>query len=108
MFVPKAQVISENAKEFCDLIRPTFIYYQIPIGLGVMSASAYGIEKIKDKQNGCNELLTHDANGIQAQVTTFQGRLQQLANTLTLKEVAQASFRYGICNFKCNTGKYVA
>ena len=87
VFVPTARVISENAKEFCDLIRPTFIYYQIPIGFGVMTASAEGIQKIKNKQNGCNEYLSQDADSITVQVEAYQTRLNQLTSNLMLKDV---------------------
>lgn len=87
VFVPSTYVISEDAKSFCDLIRPIFIYYQIPIGLGVVSASVEGIQKIKNKQNGCNDFLKQDAKGLEGQANMLQQRLQQLASNLTLKDV---------------------
>ena len=61
VFIPTEQVISEDAKAFCNIIRPTFILYQIPLGLGVSASAAEGIEKVKAKQNGCNEFLPTQA-----------------------------------------------
>ena len=58
VFFPTEQVIAEKARSFVDEIRPTFILYQIPLGLGVMASAADGIEKVKAKQNNCNDFLS--------------------------------------------------
>lgn len=64
VFIPSKQVIAEDAMAFCNIIRPTFILYQIPLGLGVSIAAAEGIQKVKAKQNGCNEYLQIQATDV--------------------------------------------
>ncbi len=58
-------VIAHNAEPFIDLIRPTFVLYQIPLGLGVIDSAIEGIRKIHAKQNGCNDFLPVQANGLE-------------------------------------------
>lgn len=87
VFIPNEQIISEDAKAFCDTIRPTFIYYQIPIGLGVIAASAEGVAKIKGKQNGCNAFLQHDADKLKAEENELFERFKQLTTSLNLKDI---------------------
>ena len=85
--IPNDLVIAEDAKVFCDIIRPTFIYYQVPLGAGVIAAAAEGIEKVKAKQNGCNEYLNVQASELRSQYERIDSELSNLASNLTLKEV---------------------
>lgn len=87
VFIPKKQVIAEDARAFCDEIRPTFIYYQIPLGLGVIVAAGEGIEKVKAKQNGCNDYLQVQARELFAQYDRLNAELKQAAWQVDLKEV---------------------
>ena len=57
VFVPDSRVISEDADAFVQKVRPVFMAYQIPLGLGVTAASIHSIEKVCQKQNGCNQYL---------------------------------------------------
>ncbi|MER1985560.1 MAG: acyl-CoA dehydrogenase family protein [Solibacillus sp.] len=85
--VPRDFIIAEQAKDFCDTIRPTFIYYQVPLGIGVIEAAAEGIEKVKAKQNGSNDYLHIQASTLEEQSSSLTQALDQLAASLSLKEV---------------------
>lgn len=85
--IPADFVIAEDAKVFCDIIRPTFIYYQVPLGAGVIAAAADGIEKVKAKQNGCNDYLKVQAAELHSQYERIDAELKHLASNLSLKEV---------------------
>src|ERR1700730_6185398 len=50
-------IITEHADEFIPKIRPAFVLYQIPLGLGVTAASIDSIHKVFNKQGGCNQFL---------------------------------------------------
>ena len=45
VFVPDKWIITEEADEFIEQVRPTLAFYQIPLGLGVSNASINKIEK---------------------------------------------------------------
>lgn len=77
VFVEDDYVVSHNASTFVDQIRPIFILYQVPLGFGVVEASVEGIEKVRAKQNGCNEYL-------QVQADVLSVKLQNLQTHLTL------------------------
>lgn len=85
--IPNNFIIAEDAKAFCDVIRPTFIYYQVPLGAGVIAAAAEGIEKVKAKQNGCNSYLKVQATELRNQYERIETELKNLASNLTLKDV---------------------
>lgn len=87
VFIPNEQVIAEDAKVFCDKIRPTFIYYQIPLGAGVIAAAVEGIEKVKAKQNGSNEYLQVQAADLETTYNEILDGLCEAAQQLTLKAV---------------------
>ena len=85
--IPNEFVIAEDAKVFCDVIRPTFIYYQVPLGVGVIAAAAEGIENVKAKQNGCYDYLTVQAAELHNQYDRIEKELENLASNLNLKDV---------------------
>lgn len=87
VFIPANQVIAEDAKVFCDQIRPTFIYYQVPLGAGVIAAAADGVEKVKAKQNGCNEYLQVQAAELRADYERINTELATVAKSLNLKDI---------------------
>jgi hypothetical protein len=57
VFIPDQYIVSEQADEFIPTIRPAFVLYQIPLGLGVTAASITSIHKVCKKQGGCNQFL---------------------------------------------------
>lgn len=80
VFVPDKWVLSGNAKTFVEEIRPSFLSYQIPLGLGVIQASITSIEKVCQKQNGCNQFLTKQPEELRASEQEIQQKIQDLFN----------------------------
>ncbi len=58
VFVPDEWILADDAQPFCDKIRLPFVAYQIPIGFGVIEVSVESMEKVKNRQNGCNRYLS--------------------------------------------------
>jgi hypothetical protein len=56
-FIPDEWVISEEAKNFCDIIRPIFVLYQIPLGLGVMQTAIQSMKRAPKKHGNINKFL---------------------------------------------------
>lgn len=78
VFIPDSLVLSEQADEFCELIRPTFILYQIPLGIGVTKASIDSIHKVAARQNGCNQFLPKQASDIEAALREVEEKAERL------------------------------
>lgn len=78
VFVPTECILSENAAEFVKQIRPFFIAYQIPLGLGIVQESIDSIEKTSKRQNGCNRYLKKQANELQTQLQEIRQRLETI------------------------------
>ena len=78
VFVPDERVISEDADSFVEKVRPFFLAYQIPLGLGVTEASIHSIEKVADKQNGCNQFLQTQPGELREANAKFEEDLQSV------------------------------
>lgn len=57
VFIPDGQILSEDADAFVKKIRPYFVAYQVPLGLGVTGAAVDSMTKQDNKQGGCNSYL---------------------------------------------------
>ena len=62
-------------RPFVEEIRPAFLSYQIPLGLGVTQASITSIEKVCQKQNGCNQFLNKQPEELRASEQELQQKL---------------------------------
>ena len=82
VFIPEEWILSKDADGFIDKIRPAFISYQIPLGAGVTQASISSIEKVGQKQNGCNRYLQTQSEELQEK----EDRLQEKIATLFDRE----------------------
>lgn len=80
VFIPNDWVISEQADTFVEKIRPTFVLYQIPLGLGVTAASIECIEKASNKQGGSNQYVSVQAQELKDELQLLQEQLNHLAN----------------------------
>lgn len=82
-------VISHNARQFIEKIRPSFVIYQIPLGIGVMDASIEGIEKVKAKQNNSNEFLLTQASDIRQKREEIEKALLNIVKNerLSIKDI---------------------
>ncbi|CAM5187470.1 hypothetical protein UACE39S_04768 [Ureibacillus acetophenoni] len=88
-FVKDDFVISHNARQFADQIRPTFVLYQIPLGLGVMEASVKGIKKVSAKQKCCNSYLRVQAEDISNNIEELDQQLKIALKSMNLKEICE-------------------
>lgn len=91
VFVPDEWILSKNAEAYVEEIRPSFLSYQIPLGLGVTQASISSIEKVCQKQNGCNQFLKKQPVDLRAVEHDIQQKLQSLYNgdSLNFKDIAR-------------------
>ncbi|GAB3055631.1 acyl-CoA/acyl-ACP dehydrogenase [Virgibacillus ainsalahensis] len=67
-FIPDEWVISEDADAFIENVRPTFLMYQIPLGLGVTASSIQSIQKARNKQAACNQYLPVQAHNLEEEL----------------------------------------
>lgn len=56
-FIPDHLILSVDADQFVKKIRPIFLLYQIPLGLGVTNTCIKSIQRARKKQNGSNHYL---------------------------------------------------
>lgn len=91
VYVPKDQVISQEVETFVDRVRSEFIAYQIPLGLGVIEAAITSIERVKNKQNGCNEYLPVQSKHLSTKQQLLKSRLQKAIEKVTIdwREIAE-------------------
>lgn len=103
LFVPDARVVSEDADSFMEKVRPMFIAYQIPLGFGVTDASIHSIEKVCNKQNGCNQFLQTQPDELKEAKIGFEKDLQVLiqSDNFDWKEIAK--IRLSIAYLTLNT-----
>lgn len=78
VFVPAKQIITEDADPFITSIRPAFVLYQIPLGIGVIHRTIESIEKVRDKQNGCNHYLPVQEDDIAEELKAIEERFERL------------------------------
>lgn len=78
VFIPDTWVISDDADTYVRKVRPSFIVYQIPLGLGVIEASMKAIEQAQNKQCGCNTYLQVQADDIEKEWKPLRDRFYKL------------------------------
>ncbi|WP_338473169.1 acyl-CoA dehydrogenase family protein [Niallia sp. XMNu-256] len=90
VFISNEWVVSEDAKGFIEEIRPAFLSYQIPLGLGVTQASVTSIEKVCQRQNGCNQYLTKQPEDLKEKEQLIQKKLDSIysSDRLNWKDIA--------------------
>ncbi|WP_260631164.1 acyl-CoA dehydrogenase family protein [Bacillus sp. S/N-304-OC-R1] len=84
--IPKKWIIAEQADEFIPLIRPAFVIYQIPIGLGVTEASIMSIRKVCNKQGGCNQFLEIQPDELELSMKNIYEKTVQFAKSDSLMQ----------------------
>jgi hypothetical protein len=78
VFIPAEWVISEQADEFIPQIRPAFVIYQIPLGLGVTEASINSIRQVCNKQGGCNSFLPVQPEELEEELKSIRAELYKV------------------------------
>lgn len=86
VFIPDDWMIGEQADEFVEKIRPAFVLYQIPLGLGVTDASIESIQKICNKQGGCNQFLNIQPDELISELAILRERTYDAAKSSELTE----------------------
>ncbi|SES14980.1 acyl-CoA dehydrogenase family protein [Salipaludibacillus aurantiacus] len=76
VFIPETQILSEDADSFVKQIRPYFVAYQIPLGLGVTQAAVSSIERCESKQSGCNSYLPVQAEDVSERLKGQEDKLE--------------------------------
>jgi alkylation response protein AidB-like acyl-CoA dehydrogenase len=84
VFVPDDWIISQYADEFIPKIRPAFLLYQIPLGLGVTEASIQSIEKVCNKQGGCNQYLAIQPDELKNELKLLREKVYNLSESSDL------------------------
>lgn len=79
VFISDAYVLSTDSNAFVEKIRNTFVFYQIPLALGVIEATIFSIQKAKDYQFGGNRYLPVQAEEL---IEKYQDLLGQVENLL--------------------------
>lgn len=79
VLVPSAHVLSETGDVWVERIRPTFVLYQIPLGLGLIASSADAIRDVRGRQGGCNGFLHDQADDLERDLSQLRERLYALA-----------------------------
>ncbi|MFG6115385.1 acyl-CoA dehydrogenase [Halobacillus sp. MO56] len=81
VFIPENWIISTEAQQFIQTIRPYFVLYQVPLGLGIIEASIDSIRKASKKQGGANCHLTVQADELAEQHSYLRNKLYTLIAT---------------------------
>ncbi|GAE94341.1 butyryl-CoA dehydrogenase [Gracilibacillus boraciitolerans JCM 21714] len=79
VFIPEKWIISEDADTFIEQVRPAFVFYQIPLGLGVTAAAIRSIHRARAKQGGCNRYLPIQATELEQELEALQEQTYKLA-----------------------------
>lgn len=77
--VPDDWVLSDQADDYVQIVRSTFVLYQIPLGLGVVAASLHAIRQAKEKQCGCNSYLPVQAEQLERELERLRSETLHLA-----------------------------
>jgi alkylation response protein AidB-like acyl-CoA dehydrogenase len=122
VFVPDEWILSEQADAFVASIRPQFLMYQIPLGLGVTDASIQSMYKVRDRQSGCCSYIGVQPDDLEAELAPLRETIYRLASSdhlsqlwpeavkarleityLTLKAVQTCMLHYGGAGYLQNS-----
>lgn len=81
VFIADQWVIADDADAFVDKIRATFILYQVPLGLGVISAAISSIRDASHVQGGCNQYLDIQPELLQQRLESLREQTYALARS---------------------------
>ncbi|MDF2720449.1 MAG: putative acyl-CoA dehydrogenase [Paenibacillus sp.] len=79
VFVPDDWIIARDADSFIPAVRPAFLMYQIPLGLGVTAASIQSMRNARDKQGGCNSFIGVQPDELAQELETLRESVYELA-----------------------------
>lgn len=77
--IPEKWIVSHDVDTFIEKIRPAFVLYQIPLGLGVTEASIASIRQVCKKQGGCNDYLSIQPDELEKELEQIRTETYKLA-----------------------------
>ncbi|KAA0547489.1 acyl-CoA dehydrogenase [Bacillus sp. BGMRC 2118] len=86
VYIPDKWMISEQADAFVSSIRPAFVLYQIPLGLGVTAASIESIQKVSNKQGGSNQYLRIQPDELLSEMQIIREKLYRMAESSDINQ----------------------
>ncbi|SDO33599.1 acyl-CoA dehydrogenase family protein [Alkalicoccus daliensis] len=90
VFIPQEQILAEDADAFVQKIRPYFVTYQVPVGLGVIEAAVASMKKCANKQSGVNEYLPVQPEDIETPLRGIEADFKALLEEgVTWKEILE-------------------
>lgn len=93
-------VIARDAASFISSIRPSFVLLQCGFGLGVIQGAIESIAAVEGALGPINRFLEDQAEPLQAEFETLQGRILRLAQTPRL---ADPSYRLAVLEARAET-----
>lgn len=78
VFIPHKWIIAEDARSFTDKIRPAFLLYQAPLGLGVTHSVIESMYNAPKKQGNVNAFLPVQPDVIEEKYKGLQSKLDEL------------------------------
>lgn len=87
VFVPNKWVITEEADEFVQKIRPTLALYQIPLGIGVSDASIQSIEISRSKNVEINQYIKPQPEELMNELQLIRERTYDYAQSSELTKI---------------------
>lgn len=87
VYVPDEWIIAEQADEFVAAIRPAFLMYQIPLGLGVTAASIQSMHKVSERQGGCCSYIGVQPDDLERELVPLRDAAYKLASSENLSEL---------------------
>ncbi|NJP36233.1 acyl-CoA dehydrogenase family protein [Alkalicoccus luteus] len=95
VFIPDEQILAEDADSFVPKMRPYFVTYQVPLGIGVTEAAVTSMNKCSSKQNGANAVLPVQPAHIQERLDlvkqAFRDQLEQGVTWKGILEVRRSA-----------------
>ncbi|WP_174733358.1 acyl-CoA dehydrogenase family protein [Mesobacillus harenae] len=87
--IPEKWIVSHDVDRFIQKIRPAFVLYQIPLGLGVTEASITSVRQVCNKQGGCNQYLPIQPDELEAELRAIREEVYKIAKDPALPERVQ-------------------
>lgn len=86
VIIPEKWIVSEDVDKFIVAIRPAFVLYQIPLGLGVTESSIASIRQVCNKQDGCNNFLPIQPEELEKELELIRKKVYDLSAGRNLLE----------------------
>ncbi|WP_409300095.1 acyl-CoA dehydrogenase family protein [Peribacillus sp. SCS-155] len=93
VFIPEQWIVSQDADQYVQEIRPAFLIYQVPLGLGVTESSISAMDKVCNRQGGCNQYLLVQPDQLKEKLEPIREKTYQIAAAESIKEHTEELMR---------------